>query len=426
MAETLTPESTESVEKQAEQASKERDFDPSVLTPEQKAEYAEAKQAQRDELETKVKDLVNSFRDSDTFKHYLSEMSDFNRRCGQYLHHYSPRNLIFIMAQDPNARIVGSFGAWLKMGRHVAKGEHPRIHVWAPMKEVQMRDKLDEQGNPVLDEQGNKVREPARDDEGRVMRRFNGHFRLEPVYDVSQTTGKDLPELAHELTHSVDRFEDLFAAVKDMSPFPIYESTDPQAAAINLGSAKGACAYSKQMIVVKAGMSQEHTLKTAIHEVTHAKLHTPEKLMAAIEGTGDGLSKNEIECQAEATAYVVCDHFGLDTSDYSIPYIMSWGEDEKLTPFTQSLDVILKTSDEIINDTEAYLADRTREQSLEQGQDIGSSRQAAEKTQPEQSDDRDKPLDELKQEAKERAAEKNSERLADKPSHDKQMEEVQR
>ena len=169
--------------------------------------------------------------------------------------------------------------------------------------------------------------------------------------------------------------------------------------------------------MVKAGMSQEQTLKTMLHELTHAKLHTPEKLIAAMEGTAGGLSKNEIECQAEATAYVVCDHFGLDTSEYSIPYIMSWGEDEKLTPFTKSLNTILRTSDEIINQTEAFLADRTREQTLEQSQDHA---------QPRGADERDKPLDELKQEAKERAAEKNSERLAEKTSHDKQLEEVQR
>ena len=424
MADTPIPqEATEKTAAQAvdEQAlreiAEEQAFNPSALTDEQRAAYAEAKQAQRDELETKVKDLVNSFRDSDTFKHYLSEMSDFNRRCGQYLHHYTPRNLLFIKAQDPSAQMVGSFGDWLKMGRHVAKGEHPRIYVWAPMRETVMQDKLDAQGNPVLDEKGNPVREPALDDEGRTMRRFNGHFKLEPVYDVSQTTGKDLPELAPELKNPVERFEELSAAIKDASPFPIYASDAPEAAAINLGSAKGACAYSKEMIVVKAGMSQEQTLKTMLHELTHAKLHTPEKLIAAMEGTAGGLSKNEIECQAEATAYVVCDHFGLDTSEYSIPYIMSWGEDEKLTPFTKSLNTILRTSDEIINQTEAFLADRTREQTLEQSQDH---------TQPQGADDRDKPLDELKQEAKERAAEKNSERLAEKTSHDKQLEEVQR
>lgn len=421
MAETRTPESAE---KQAGKTAKEREFDPSALTPEEKTAYAEAKQAQRDELETKVKDLVNSFRDSDTFKHYLSEMSDFNRRCGQYLHHYSPRNLIFIMAQDPNASIVGSFGAWLKMGRHVAKGEQAHIHVWAPMKEVVMQDKLDASGNPVLDAQGNPVREPQLDDNGRSMRRFNGHFKLEPVYDISQTTGKDLPTLAPELTHSVERFDDFFAAVKDMSPFPIYESTDPQAAAINLGDAKGVCAFSKQMIVVKAGMSQEHTLKTAIHEITHAKLHTPERLLAAIEGTGNGLSRNEIECQAEATAYVVCDHFGLDTSDYSIPYIMSWGEDEKLTPFTNSLDVILKTSDDIINQTEAFLADRTREQSLEQSQEQGQGLDSQQQ-QRGGADERDRPLDELKQEARNRADAKNMNRYAGKDTQKMSME-VQR
>lgn len=326
-----------------------------AFTPEERQAYLEAKQKQRDELEGKVKDLVNSFRDSDTFKNYLSKMNEFNRNCGKYLHRYSPNNLLFIMIQDPTASIVGAASAWNKMGRHIKKGEHAHIQVWAPIKDVVMQKKLDENGEPVLKPDGTPEREPVRDENGKLQYRFTGRFTLRPVWDISQTDGEPLPELAQELKNPVEHFPDYAQAVRDASPLPIFMSDAPEAAVLPLGSAKGVCSFSHDMIVVKAGMSEEHTLKTMIHEVTHAKFHSPDKLKAAIGEDGKGLSRHDIEVQAECTAFVVCDHFGLDTSDYSIPYIMSWGKDEKLTPLTDSLDVILKASNEIIDQMETHL-----------------------------------------------------------------------
>lgn len=326
-----------------------------TFTPEERQAYAEAKQRQREELESRVKDLVNSFRDSDTFKTYLSQMSELNRNCSQYLHRYSPNNLLLIVMQDPTAQIVGSATAWRKMGRLISKGETARIHVWAPMREAVMRDKLDGNGNPILKPDGTPEREPARDENGRVKRRFNGRFKLEPVFDISQTDGEPLPELARELKDPMDHFADYEGALRDVSPFPIFYSNEKEAADLPLGGAKGVCSYSDQKIVIKAGMSETQTLKTMIHEVTHAKLHDPKVLATESSTEGLVLSRKEKEVQAECTAFLVCEHFGLDTSDYSIPYIMSWGADEKLTPLTNSLDVILRASDEIIDQMETQL-----------------------------------------------------------------------
>lgn len=338
------------------------------FTPEERQAYLEGKQRQREELETRVKGLVDSFRDSDTFKNYLSQMSEFNRRCNKYLHRYSPNNLLMIIMQDPTAQVVGSFSAWRKMGRPVKKGETSHIQVWAPMRRAAMQKKFDDDGNPVLDADGKPVMEPVRDENGRVMRVIGGGFKLEPVFDISQTEGEPLPTLAQELKNPVENFAEYEAAIRDISPLPIYYSDAPEAEKMRLGGAKGVCSFSDKMIVIKAGMSEEHTLKTMVHEVTHAKFHSPDKLAAAVDEDGTGFSRNEIEVQAECTAFVVCDHFGLDTSDYSIPYIMSWGEDRKLTPFTKSLDVILKTSDEIISGMETYL---WKEMGIDEKLDVG-------------------------------------------------------
>ena len=302
-----------------------------------------------------MRSLVDSFRDSDTFKNYLSKMSEFNRNCQKHLHHYSPNNLLYIMIQDPTASLVGSAGAWRKMGRFVNKGEHARIQVWAPVKEAVMQNKLDANGEVVLKADGTPEREPMRDENGKVVYRFSGRFTLKPVFDISQTGGEPLPELAQELKNPVEHFADYDKAIREASPLPIYLSDAPEAAKLPLGEAKGVCSFRHDMIVVKAGMSEEHTLKTMVHEVTHAKFHSPEKLKAAIGEDGKGLSRHDIEVQAECTAFVVCEHFGLDTSDYSIPYIMSWGKDNKLTPLTNSLDVILQASNEIIDQMETHL-----------------------------------------------------------------------
>ena len=328
---------------------------PNTFTQEEKRAYLESKQKQREELEERVRNLVDSFRDSDTFKSYLSQMSDFHRRCKQYLHRYSPNNLLLIVMQDPTAQIVGAANAWRKMGRFVKKGEHSHIMVWAPMREAVVKDKLDQYGNPVLKPDGTPERVPERDANGRVKRRFNGHFKLEPVFDVSQTDGEPLPELTHELKNPVEHFDDYAKALQDASPLPIHYSDDPAVSHIPLRGAKGLCHYGERLIIVKSGMSQEQTLKTLIHEVTHAKLHDPKELKADLAETGETPSRSEKEVQAECTAFLVCEHFGFDTSDYSIPYIMSWGEDKKLTPLTKSLDVILGASDEIIDQMETQL-----------------------------------------------------------------------
>ena len=165
-------------------------------------------------------------------------------------------------------------------------------------------------------------------------------FRTVTVFDVSQTEGKPLPELVHKLTGGVVDYERITGAISHLSPYPISIEAFP-------GAAFGCCNFAERRILVQPDMSQVQTIKTMIHEVSHAKLHAPKEGAAPEENRSEQRSSREVE--AESVAYVVCQHFGIDTSDYSFGYVAGWSRGKDLTQLRASLERIRDTAAELID-----------------------------------------------------------------------------
>lgn len=287
-----------------------------------------------DKIEQGVKDVFTSER----FTEYLNTLAKF--------HHYSLNNTILINSQCPGATLVAGYKQWQKdFERHVSKGEKA-IKILAPsyFKVKKERDQLDaETGTPVLGPDGKPKREIV---EVKVTT-----FRQVPVFDVSQTEGKDLPiNLCPSLTDSVDGFDNFVKAIKEVSPVPIsFKDIE--------GGAKGYYDLTNKCIVVQEGMSESHTVKTLVHEVTHSMLHA-DNPKAAPEDKKD---RGTMEVQAEATAYTVCQHFGIETSDYSFDYIATWSSGREVEELKSSLNTIRETASKIITGIEARLLEMERE-----------------------------------------------------------------
>lgn len=259
-----------------------------------------------DKLEAGVRDFYTS----EKFLTYLQVMSRF--------HNYSLNNQILIAAQMPEATIVAGYNSWMRnFERHVKKGERS-ITILAPQK-IKIKvdtDKTDEYGNVIQEE-----RETIK-------------FRPVSVFDVSQTEGKPLPEIITELTGDVNRYEQLLNAARHAAPYPI------EIRAVE-GSAKGWCNFTQEKIIIKEGMSEAQTLKTAFHETAHARIHSD-----------SDKSREQKEVEAESIAYVVCNHFGLDTSDYSFGYVATWAGRQDINLLKQSMQTISQTANTIITDVE--------------------------------------------------------------------------
>ncbi len=280
-----------------------------------------------DKLEAGVAEIFEGGR----FTDYLNTMSKF--------HQYSFRNIVLIAMQFPAASHVAGFHDWKsKFGRHVKKGEKG-IQILAPcaFRDFWEQQKLDPAtGQPMVDSSGQPIME-------RTSVQAN-RFRVVTVFDVSQTEGKELPEISSELTGTVERYADLTGALKRLSPFPIGFGQVP-------GTAKGYCDHAEERIVVRPGMSEVQTLKTMIHEVAHAKLHSrPEGSKPSPDEPKKDRHTREVE--AESVAYVVCQHFGIDTSDYSFGYVAGWSKGKDLSELKSSLDCIRATAAELIDGME--------------------------------------------------------------------------
>ena len=280
-----------------------------------------------DRLEAGIQDVFSS----EKYRTYLTVMSRF--------HNYSFRNSLLIMLQRPEATHVAGFSAWRdKFHRSVNRGEKG-IMILAPSP-YRMRievEKADETGRMRKEEV--EIVKPA--------------FRPAYVFDVGQTSGTPLPVLAEELAGSVPKFEPLFESIKGASPFPL------EMEAIS-GGAKGYCDLANRRIAVCSGMSEVQTLKTAIHEITHADLHAaPSKL--SLE-TKDRHTK---EVEAESVAFVVCSHFGIDTSDYSFSYLASWSTGKELKELKSSLETIQIQSGDLIDRIDRKYLELVKSQSLE-------------------------------------------------------------
>lgn len=277
-------------------------------------------------LTEQLKEGVQEVFRSGKYAEYLSVLSRFHR--------YSFRNSMLIYLQNPNATYVAGFQRWKTLERSVNKGEKGlQILAPAPYK-VTVEVTHDENGNPLP--------EPVKQEVQRMS------FKVTYVFDISQTSGKELPELAHRLTGQVGEYDRLMRALKKISPYPIV--VEPIE-----GGANGYCSHKQQRIAIREGLSQEQTVKTTIHELAHVLLHTPD-----VER-----DRQAFEVQAESVAYVVCQHFGVDSSQYSFGYVAGWSGSVELEVLEQSLTVIQNGALQIIDSTEFALIEMERaEQAL--------------------------------------------------------------
>ena len=312
---------------------------PIVLTSEKPAEKMK-------EITDRLEQGITELFDSERYKEYLKVMSRF--------HNYSFNNTLLIAMQKPDASLVAGFTAWKNnFQRNVIKGEKGiKIIAPSPFKVKQQMEKIDphtrkpvmgKDGKPVMEEK--EVTIPA--------------YKVVSVFDVSQTEGKELPDIAvDELTGDVDRYKDFFIALEKTSPVPIgFEKIT--------GGAHGYYHLEDKRIAIDEGMSELQTLKTAIHEIAHAKLHDID-LNAPKDEQQPRVDRRTREVEAESVAYTVCQHYGLDTSDYSFGYVAGWSSGRELAELKGSLETIRSTAAEIINSIDEHIAQIQKEQDKEQ------------------------------------------------------------
>lgn len=284
-------------------------------------------QKKMDELMASLEDGMKELFSSEKYAQYLKTMAKF--------HTYSLNNTILISMQRPDATLVTGYERWKSMGRQVKKGEKAiRIIAPAPVKEKRQQKKLDEEKKPVLDENGDPEMEEV---EVTIQK-----YKVTNVFDFSQTEGDPIETLdAAELTAGVENYAEFLQAVETVAPVPIRfdELT---------GQTKGYFHTVKREIVIQKGMAESQTLKTAIHETAHSLLHN-KKEMAEQEDLKNRQTK---EVEAESVAFVVCSAFGMDTSEYSFPYIAGWSSGKEMTELKASMDVIRKTSSKLIKSIE--------------------------------------------------------------------------
>ena len=280
--------------------------------------------------------------ESERYAEYLRTMSKF--------HNYSLNNTLLIAMQGGN--LVKGYRQWEKeFDRHVKPGEKAiKILAPAPYKVKKEREKIDPDTKmPVIGADGKPVMEtqeitiPA--------------YKVVSVFDVSQTEGKELPDLSvSELTGDVEQYRDFFAALERTSPFAIaFETLD--------GGAKGRCYYEENRIAIHEGMSELQNIKTAIHEISHATMHDT----APDDPTRPDRRTREV--QAESVAYAVCQHYGLDTSDYSFGYVAGWSSGKELSELKGSLETIRSTAAKLIETIDGHFAEIQQEKAAVQEQE---------------------------------------------------------
>ena len=293
-----------------------------------------------DQLEQGIQDLF----ESEKYMSWLRTMSKF--------HDYSLNNTLLIAFQRPDATLVAGYTAWQKQfGRQVQKGEKAiKILAPAPYKEKVEIEKLDpvtktpiysDDGKPIMEVQ--EVTRPA--------------FKVVSVFDVSQTEGREIPSLGvDELSGDVREYEMFFEALKRSCPVPMeFENIE--------GSAKGYYHQMEQRIAIREGMSQVQTIKTAIHEMAHQRLHAVDPLDEKSEIINQTRSSKEVE--AESVAYTVCQHYGIETSDYSFAYVAGWSHGKETPELKASLNTIRKTANEMITEIDGHIAEINKEMEQE-------------------------------------------------------------
>jgi len=346
-------------------------------------------------IEQGIKELF----ESEKYMRYLSVMSKFHR--------YSVNNTMLIYMQKPEATLVAGFNKWKnQFARHVKKGEHG-ITIIAPTpykKKIEEMKRDPDTHAPILDADGKAVMEEK---EIEIPM-----FRPVKVFDVSQTDGKPLPELAFSLSGTVPHYEAFLEALRRSAPVPI----ELEVMAANMD---GYFSPDRQRIAIREGMSEVQTVSAAVHEVAHSKLHDPKKyeaeptwkIVMVSEGgikhdyrldfateaeaeqaaAEDGWryvdenqfewrleveedhsavkqtarNRNTEEVEAESISYAVCQYFGIQTGENSFGYIATWSKDKDLKELKASLETINKTSCELINDIERNYKEICKERGIE-------------------------------------------------------------
>ena len=298
------------------------------------------------EITARLEQGIQAIFDSDHYKEFLTAMSKF--------HDYSLNNTILIAMQGGN--LVKGYSQWQKeFDRHVKSGEKGiKIFAPAPYKVKKLVDKIDpDTRKPILDSEGKTVKEEK---EVTVPA-----FKVVNVFDISQTEGKEFPDLSVKpLLADVEQYEDFFAALEKASPVPIaFEQIT--------NGANGYFSLTDKRIAIKAGVSELQAVKTAIHEIAHAKLHDVD-LNAPLEEQ-NRVDRRNREVQAESVAYTVCQHFGLDTSDYSFGYVAGWSSGKEMTELKASLETIQATAKELITEIEGHFTELQQQRQAEQEQE---------------------------------------------------------
>lgn len=314
-----------------------------VTVSENKTAYKSAKSTQNkmNEIPQMLEEGVHKVFESDNYKNYLNIMSKF--------HNYSINNTLLIARQNPDATLVAGFKSWEKnFGRHVKKGEKGiKILAPSPYKKKVLVELVDPASREImLDINGNPVKE-----ETEVNMTA---YRIVSVFDVSQTEGNPLPQIGvAELTGNVDEYELFVEALKQSTSVPIsFENIS--------GVAKGYYNPVTASIAVKAGMPESQTVKTMIHEIAHSILHND------ILDEAEKKDRQTKEVEAESVAYTVCQHFGIDTSDYSFGYIAGWSSSKETEELKQSLETIQKTASGLINDIERIMPQLKKDMQLKE------------------------------------------------------------
>lgn len=301
-----------------------------------------------DSIETGIKELF----ESDKYKNYLQTMSRFHR--------YSVNNQMLIYMQKPDATLVAGFNKWHdQFERNVKKGEKGiKIIAPTPFKKKIEETKLDPDTKlPILDDNGNEIK---------VEKEIKiPMFRVVSVFDVSQTDGKPLPQLANDLSGNVQNYEVFLEAIKRSSAVPIsFESID---------RADGYFSLDEQKIVIRDNMSEVQTISALLHELAHSKLHNRKDIQEEYNENESNIekaksSRNTEEVQAESISFAVCAYYGIKTEENSFGYIASWSKGKELAELKESLETINKASNEMITDIDKNYADIIKERGIEKNE----------------------------------------------------------
>ena len=289
------------------------------------------------EITEKLKTGVNEIFESGQYEQYLKVMSKF--------HDYSTNNTILIALQRPDATRVAGFTTWKnEFQRSVKKGEKG-IKILAPMffkKEPQEKDVPDSETH------SSENHEQEENEEQIITR-----FKVVNVFDICQTEGKELPRIGVDaLKGDIEHYEAFYHSLEKTSPVPMaFEAIE--------GASRGYYDLVNKRIAIKAGLSQLQTIKTAIHEIAHATLHADKN---------SNTDRSTAEVQAESIAYTVCSYYGLDTSDQSFGYVAGWSRGKEIKELKDSLEIIRKTSSQIITDIDKHFSQIQKKQVIKEKQ----------------------------------------------------------